>query len=53
MSKIVYGHPTEDAKKVAKENGWILGGCIPSTIQFYCKDCKVSWSIDGGFDPAS
>jgi hypothetical protein len=50
MSRIVYGYPSESLADIAKEKGWILGGCSPSPIKFYCKDCKVSWSEDFGFD---
>ena len=50
MSKILYGHPTETILDMAKEQDWILGGCMPSPISFYCKVCRVSWSEDLGFD---
>lgn len=53
MTRIVYGYPTEDARKVAEENGWMLGGCMPSPIEFYCRGCNSSWSSDVGFDPSS
>lgn len=50
MSRIVYGNPSKDLEDIAKQNNLIIGGCSPSTIEFYCKSCKVSWSSDLGFD---
>lgn len=50
MSRIVYGYPAAGLSEIAKENNWILGGCMPMPIKFYCRDCKVSWSNDLGFD---
>jgi hypothetical protein len=50
MSRIVYGYPTESLLKVAKDNNWVLGGCMPSPLSFYCKLCNASWSEDLGFD---
>ena len=50
MAKIVYGYPTEALVQLVDSNGWMLGGCSPSPIKFYCKNCKVSWSEDFGFD---
>jgi len=50
MSRIVYGYPTQAMVELAEENEWVLGGCMISPIKFYCKNCKVSWSEDLGFD---
>jgi hypothetical protein len=50
MSRIVYGYPTKDLLEIASEKGWILGGCVISSISRYCKGCQVSWSEDLGFD---
>jgi hypothetical protein len=53
MTRIVYGHPTETLSQIAQEKGWIIGGCMPSPISRYCKDCNVSWSEDLGFDESA
>ena len=50
MWEIVYGYPTPELYELAEQNLWLIGGCSPSPIKFYCKDCKVSWSEDFGFD---
>jgi hypothetical protein len=50
MTRIVYGLMTKDLYEVAEKNGWLVGGCTPSPITNYCKDCNVSWSKDLGFD---
>jgi hypothetical protein len=50
MARIVYGYPTEALSKIASEEGWILGGCMFSPISRYCRECKISWSDDLGFD---
>jgi hypothetical protein len=53
MTRIVYGYPTETLREIASEKGWVLGGCMPGPITRWCRDCKISWSKDLGFDEPS
>lgn len=50
MTRVVYGYPTKALLEVAAEKDWILGGCMPTPVSRYCRECKASWSEDLGFD---
>jgi transposase-like protein len=53
MQKVVYGYPPKLLSDIAKENGWIFGGCSVTDIEFLCKVCGSSWSSIFGFSPAT
>jgi hypothetical protein len=50
MSRVVYGYPTQGLLDLAKENNWVLGGCVIENVKFFCRTCKVSWSTEFGFE---
>ena len=50
MIKIVYGYPTPAFEDISEDLGMSMGGCTPGPITHFCKECKISWSKDMGFD---